>query len=301
MTINTRQSLLWRVLLFRRFYNYISTYQLNYSNIFIQFPVAEKLNINYVSEGDPEFNKARHALDIFYPDSSDSTSCPIMVFIHGGTWMYGSKDPYATLGHNLLPFGIVVVTINYRLGTSVNFRKMASDCARAVKWVKENAADFGGDPSRITISGHSAGGHLGALITLDKSYFEILGTENPVTKVLLIDAFGLNIGTMIKKHGQMFLGHVETIFTNDPEVWKTASPLQYITNRKLPFLILTGSRSYPILLYDNKYFAEKLKKVNDDVTFIEVPGKSHLEMITQFQKKNTDILKKVADFVLQQH
>lgn len=261
--------------------------------------MAEKLNIHYISRSDPDFNQVRHNLDVFYPDDKGSGPCPILVFIHGGTWMHGSKEPYATLGHNLIPYGIVVVNINYRLGNSVNFKKMALDCASAVKWVADNAHLYHGDTSKITVSGHSAGGHLGALIALNCFYFNTLGVENPIKKVLLIDAFGLNIGAMLKKHGEMFLGHIEAIFTKDPEVWKTASPLQYITHRHIPFLILTGSRSYPMLLYDNKYFAEKLKKVNNEVTVYEVPGKSHLEMITQFQKKDTEILKRVAGFILQ--
>ncbi len=261
--------------------------------------MAERLNIKYIPESDPEFNSARHILDIFYPERGDSNATyPILVFIHGGTWMYGSKDPYATLGRNLIPFGIVVVTINYRLGSDVDFSKMAIDSARAVKWVTENAHLYGGNTSEITISGHSAGGHLGALIALNNHYFEALGIENPTRKVLLIDAFGLDVGTMIQTHGAMFLGHIDAIFTTDPETWKTASPINYISSKKIPFLILTGSRSYPILLHDNTLFADKLKKVNDSVAVYEIAGKSHLEMITQFQKNDTEILRKVADFIL---
>ena len=263
--------------------------------------MPEQLNIKYAPESDPEFDSARHILDVFYPERSVyHEPCPVLVFIHGGTWVYGSKDPYAVFGRNLNHYGIVVVNINYRLGNVVNFKKMAMDCAKAVKWVKENVHLYGGNPFAITVSGHSAGGHLGALIALDNGYFNTLGVDNPIAKALLIDAFGLNIGGMIKKHGEMFLGHIEAIFTSDPETWKTASPLNYITYRKIPFLILTGGRSYPILIYDNKHFAEKLKKVNDDVAIYEIAGKSHLEMITQFQKKDTDILKKVAAFVKQQ-
>lgn len=260
--------------------------------------MAEELDINYIPENDPEFNQVRHMLDIFYPDNQEANTFPILIFIHGGTWMYGSKDPYITLGRNLIGYGIVVVNINYRLGNSVNFKKMAMDCANAVKWISNNVHLYGGDPTRITISGHSAGGHLGALIALNNHYFKALEAENSIGKVLLIDAFGLNIASMIKKYGENFLVHIEAIFTKDPEVWKVASPLQYISGRKIPFLILTGSRSYPMLLYDNKYFAEKLKKINDEVTYYEVPGKSHLEMITQFQKKDAPILKRVVDFVI---
>lgn len=262
--------------------------------------MPEQLNIKYIPESDPEFSSARHILDIFYPErGTHDEPCPMLVFIHGGTWMYGSKDPYTILGHNLNHHGIVVVNINYRLANAANFQKMAMDCARAVKWVREHAHLYGGNPSAITISGHSAGGHLGALIALNNSYFAALGVDNPIHKVLLIDAFGLNIGGMIKKHGQMFLGQIEAIFTSDPEIWKMASPLNYITNRKIPFLILTGGRSYPVLIYDNKHFAEKLKRVNDNVGIYEIAGKSHLEMITQFQKKDTEVLKKVADFIKQ--
>ena len=211
--------------------------------------------------------------------------------------MYGNKDPYAVLGRNMAHYGIMTINVNYRLGDSVNFQKMALDCAKAVKWVAENAHLYGGNPDKITISGHSAGGHLGALVALNNDYFNKVGIANKIAKVLLIDAFGLNIGHMIKKHGNEFLSHIEKIFTKDPEIWKSASPLNFITNRKIPFFIMVGSRSYPMLLADNKYFAEKLKKVNDEVIFYEAPGKSHQEMITQFQKKDSQLYKGVTEFI----
>lgn len=260
--------------------------------------MAEVLDIKYVHENDPEFDHTRHVLDLFFPpEENRNSNFPILIFIHGGTWIYGNKDPYALLGRNMAHYGIMTANINYRLGNSVNFHKMALDCARAVKWVTENAYLYGGNSEKITISGHSAGGHLGALIGLNSDYFGKIGIDNSISKVLLIDAFGLNIGHMIKKHGDEFLSHIEKIFSKDPEIWKSASPLNFINSRKIPFYILVGGRSYPMVLADNKYFTEKLKKVNEEVTFYEVPGKSHLEMISQFQKKDNLLYKQITNFI----
>src|SRR5690606_11911558 len=98
------------------------------------------------------------------------------------------------LGRNMACYGIMTVNINYRLGDSVNFEKMAMDCVRALQWVAENGKLYGGDVEKITVCGHSAGGHLAALTALNSHYFNQLNAENKIIKVLLIDAFGLNIG-----------------------------------------------------------------------------------------------------------
>src|SRR5690606_6181932 len=202
---------------------------------------------------------------------------PIVVFIHGGTWISGSKEMYSALGRNFAQAGICAAVINYRLADEVNFQKMAHDCAAAVKWVYDNAERYGGNKHQITACGHSAGGHLSALIALSHDYFDAIGLVNPIKNCILIDAFGLNIGQMIKEHSTAFIYHIERIFTRDPNMWKLASPMNFIAHRKIPFLIFVSDRSYPMLIVDNEKFRKALDKVNPDVFYKVIKGKTPME------------------------
>ncbi|CAN5272239.1 hypothetical protein BH23BAC1_BH23BAC1_34310 [soil metagenome] len=258
--------------------------------------MGEKRNINYIPEGDHEFHRVKHLLDVFYHDNLQQPA-EILVFIHGGTWINGSKDIYSSFGRNLASKGIVSAIINYRLGDIVNFQKMAADCAAAVKWIYKNAAEFGGNKSKITVCGHSAGGHLSALIALDHQYFDRLNMDNPIKGCILIDAFGLNIGSFIQDHGALYLHYIEKIFTKDPEVWKQASPINFINNRHIPFMILTGSRTYPFLTLDNEKFFKQIRRYNLKVDYEVLAGKSHVEMITQLNKADNLLYEKLIDFI----
>lgn len=258
--------------------------------------MAEKRNISYVSELSPDYHNIKHLLDIFYPDELQTPS-PIIVFIHGGTWMNGSKDIYNSFGRNLAKKGIVSVIINYRLGDTVNFKKMALDCASAVKWIYRNAAEFGGSKNRIYVCGHSAGGHLSALISLDHEYFDHLNMDNPIRGCILIDAFGLNIGNFIKDHGAAYLQYIEKVFTRDPHIWKQASPINYVSYRKIPFMIVVGRLTYPILISDNEIFLEELKKYNSETSFEIMEGRTHVEMITQLNDKSNILYNKILSFM----
>ncbi|MDQ3393045.1 MAG: alpha/beta hydrolase [Bacteroidota bacterium] len=257
----------------------------------------ENRNIYYIPETNPENDRIKHLLDIFYPHNKQELS-PMIIFVHGGTWMNGSKEIYSTFGKNLAAKGIVSVILNYRLGDIVNFKKMASDCASAVKWAYRNGHEFGGNKNKIFMCGHSAGGHLSALIALGHEYFDQLNMDNPIKGCILIDAFGLNIGTFIKDHGALYLQYIEKVFTKDPEIWKQASPIEFISQRKIPFMILIGSKTYPILTTDNEIFFEKLKKSNPDVSLEIVDGKTHVEMISQFDNKNILLYDKLISFVM---
>jgi acetyl esterase/lipase len=258
--------------------------------------MAEKRNLNYISEINPHYNNTKHLLDIFYPDDVQNKS-PILIFIHGGTWMNGSKDIYSNFGKNLATKGIVSAIINYRLGDTVNFRKMALDCASAVKWVYNNADKYGGNKKRIFVCGHSAGGHLSALISLDHDYFDQLNMDNPIKGCILNDAFGLNLGNFIKDHGASYLHYIEKVFTRDPDFWKQASPIHYVSNRIIPFMIMIGKYTYPILKVDNEIFIKEISKYNPEVTFEEVEGKSHVEMITQFNDRDNSLYNKILSFM----
>jgi arylformamidase len=106
---------------------------------------------------------ASETLDVFLP-AATGRPAPVHVFIHGGYWQLLDKNDFSYVARAFVPAGAAVAVINYALMPAVTMDELVRQCRAAVAWVHANAASFGGDPRRIYISGHSAGGHLVAML-----------------------------------------------------------------------------------------------------------------------------------------
>jgi acetyl esterase/lipase len=107
-------------------------------------------------------------LDVYSPD--ESGSYPVLVFVHGGGWNKYDKKLFAPVAMKLVPRDLVVVIPDYTLHPDAGYRQMAREVAASVAWTMNNIDVYGGDPDRIVLSGHSAGGHLSGLVAFDESW-----------------------------------------------------------------------------------------------------------------------------------
>jgi acetyl esterase/lipase len=240
---------------------------------------------------------SRNQLDIYFPEQ-DGRSKDVLVFIHGGSWRTGKKNTYWWLGRNFASKNVVEVNINYRLAPGHQYDQMAADAAAAIKWVKNNVSRFGGNPDRIFVMGHSAGGHLAALINSDPRFFNDQGIDNPIRGIILNDSFGLDMHEYLltaekNKQTDSFLN----TFSIDPEIWKTGSPLNYFDQVKNPYLILVGERTYPTIQMQSKRLYEKLLAKNHPVRFYKVPRKKHVGMISQMVIGTNVLYARILDFM----
>ncbi len=115
---------------------------------------AQKLtsDIPYVENG-----HERQVLDIYTSDSAVEGSLPVMFWIHGGGWQTGDKSNVALKPKVLTDRGFVFVSTNYRLLPDVKMDVLIRDVAKSLGWLHRNIAEYGGDPNRIFVGGHSAG------------------------------------------------------------------------------------------------------------------------------------------------
>jgi acetyl esterase/lipase len=120
---------------------------------------------------------ARLRLDVYGPRAVRQ-GAPVVVFLYGGRWQDGSKDEYRLLGDALTRRGIVAVIPEYRLYPAVRFPAWVQDAALAVRWARDNAARYGGDPDNLVVVGHSAGGHTAALLALDERWLRDAGVPD---------------------------------------------------------------------------------------------------------------------------
>ncbi|EPR67759.1 alpha/beta hydrolase [Cyclobacterium qasimii] len=205
----------------------------------------------------------RCVLDIYYP--KDVENFATVVWFHGGGITNGEKEIPEALKNK----GIAIIGVNYRFSPKVKAPEYIKDAAAAVAWTFENIADYGGDPSRIFVSGHSAGGYLASMIGLDKSYLKTHG----------IDAN--DIAGLIP-----FSGHTITHFTvrgeqgipgEQPTIDKYA-PLFHVRKDAPPLLLITGDRELELLgrYEENAYLMRMMKVVGHKETVLyEMDGYGH--------------------------
>jgi arylformamidase len=116
-----------------------------------------------------------HARDLRYGASADETldlvvphtGAPLVVFFHGGYWRRLHKDDHTFVARGLTPHGVAVAIVNYGLAPAVPLEEIVAQARRSVAWLRANATAHGADPSRIVVSGHSAGGQLAAMCAVD--------------------------------------------------------------------------------------------------------------------------------------
>lgn len=202
------------------------------------------LDVPYLDDG-----HERHVLDIYTPEESGGQNLPVMFWMHGGGWQAGDKSDVALKPKVFTERGFVFVSINYRLLPEVEMDVLIRDTAKAFGWVHRNIANYGGDPKRIFVGGHSAGAQLAALICIDERY---LNEENVSFEVLKgcvpVDGDTYDIPKIIITAelqqtlygGKMFtFGHRQK-FGNDPQKHVDFSPVTHVEKNKgiPPFLLL---------------------------------------------------------------
>lgn len=253
--------------------------------------ISKKKDIIYKAGSTSE----RHQLDVYYPENIKEKK-DVIIYFHGGSWKGGKKDTYKFLGKRFAKKGFVVVIANYRLSPEVKYEAMADDCAAAVNWVYDNIDEFSGDKNKITVSGHSAGGHLAAFISFNDQYEEV---QSKIHKTILIDPFGLDMFTYFNEYKNDYAeGLKKNTFGYKPEEWKTASPLYSIKpDFKIPVLVLVGGKTFPTILQSTAVFHDRMKQAGNETTLTTIEGKKHIGMISQLFFKRNHTYDVMIDFI----
>ncbi|GEQ87285.1 hypothetical protein ULMS_27930 [Patiriisocius marinistellae] len=220
---------------------------------------------------------------------------PVIIFAHGGNWNRGDKDTYAFYGKDIAKRNIILVVPEYTLSPNVTYDHQAQQIAACIQWTKENIVQYGGDPNKIFMNGHSAGGHLSALSVINPKYGI---DQKSISGIILNDAAGLDmfwLNTINPPKKGGFYDYQST-FTNDPEIWKDASPIYFISEENPPFLIFQGTKTIESIAKTNNDFVNKLKEFQPDVQFIK-QKKGHFGMMLQFIWGGQETLNTIEMFV----
>lgn len=206
-----------------------------------------------------------HRLDVHHAESTAGAKRPVVIYVHGGGWGRGDKR----LGNSLAPLyverGAVFVSLNYRLAPDTMYPGFMQDLAAAIRWVKDHIAQYGGDPDRLFLVGHSAGAHLVALLATDPQFlraqnlpvnsFKLVVPVDTASFNFLVDPYGWFVGRQKKIR--------EEAFGTDRDVLAAASPTLVAAKAApgslSPFMIFVGSKRKDAVEQCNA-FVEALRK-----------------------------------------
>ena len=232
-------------------------------------------------------------LNVFVPRNAKAKNMPVLLFVHGGNWNSGTKKLYGFFGRNFAKKDVVTVIPSYTLSPDANYDQMTQEIADAIKWVKGNSANYGGNPNKIFVTGHSAGGHLVALATMNPKYGVQKGT---VSGIILNDAAGLDMNYYLEQNPPTNENDYLSTWTNDPKEWKNASPIYYLNEQTPPFLIYVGTKTYPSIKVGNERFLNELNHFQKEVKPVFLK-KKHIPMILQYFWPWNDRIEETVDFM----
>ena len=213
----------------------------------------------------------RRSMDIYRLDSAAAPR-PVVVFFYGGAWQDGSKNDYLFAAAALARAGYVVVVPDYRVYPEGAWPVFLQDSARALATVQHLAANWGGDPGRVFVVGHSAGGHIAAMLALDPQWLAAAGGRR--------DALAGMVGISGPYDFLPITGpDIKLVFAPADADLTVTQPIDQVDGHNPPMLLLQGEADHTVGAYNAKNLYTKIKAADGDVTLKLYPGVGHIGII----------------------
>ncbi|URD59731.1 alpha/beta hydrolase [Sphingomonas sp. KRR8] len=215
----------------------------------------------------------RLKLDVYSPEGRrrPGARLPVVVFFYGGGWVGGARGDYAFAGRAFASKGFVAIIPDYRLVPTVRFPTFIEDGALAVRWARDHAAEFGGDPRRLTLSGHSAGAYNAAMLALDPHFLRDAGVDPRTVRAAALLAGPYDFYPFTEQRGRDALG-----------AWPRpldTQPIHFARADAPPLLLAAGTADTVVKPGNSERLAQKLRSLGAPVELRLYPGRSHVDLV----------------------
>lgn len=216
----------------------------------------------------------RRQLDVYRPAAmpTPADGLPVVVFLYGGSWQYGSRSDYLFAAAEMARRGAVVMVPDYRVYPQVRFPAFIDDAAQAVAFARRAAVSWGGDPRRVFVIGHSAGAYMALMLALDPEYLAAAGVAR--------DAIAGTVG--ISGPYDFLPIHrpdVRAVFASAASDMASTQPITFADGRNRPLLLLQGSADETVEPRNTQALAARIQAAGGPVAERFYPGVGHIGAI----------------------
>ena len=228
------------------------------------------------------------SLDLYRPAASADGPVPVVVFFYGGSWRNGERGQYRFVGQRLAESGMLAIVADYRTFPRAVFPGFVEDAAAAVAWARAHAAEYGGDPQRLYVAGHSAGAQIAALVGLDARYLAPHGMKPRD----LAGVIGLSGPYDFEIAGY------EDVFGPEAQ-WPQAQPIRFVDGDEPPFLLVHGTGDMVVEAKDSQELADKLRSVGGRAELLWLPDAGHIAPLAAMYRpgRHPALLEAIRTFV----
>lgn len=231
----------------------------------------------------------RQTLDVYAPEGV--AGAPLVVFVHGGGLLFGDKSLVAHVGQRLAAAGIVTVAPNHRFSPAVSHPAHVEDAATAVAWALAHAREFGADPNRLVLAGHSSGGYLVALLATDPRWLAAAGVERAAIRAVAPVSGFFHVDRLAPERPQ-------TVWGGEPARWPDASPANHVDGDVPPMLLLFADGDDDARKAENVDFAAALSDADAPTPrLIEVRRRDHRTIFFALNAPGDPAMNALLDFI----
>ena len=226
--------------------------------------------------GSVPFGTHGQRLDVWRPAGAAVARRPVLIFWYGGGWAKGDRRAYSFAARAFAKAGFVVVVPDYRKVPAVRFPAFLQDGAEAVKWARDHVADYGGNPGRIALAGHSAGAYTVAMLALDERWLRAEGVDPGIVKA------GVGLSGPYDFFPFTWKRSIEAMRgVADPQM---TQPIRFARGNAPPLLLVTSSGDTVVRPGNAIHLAARLERLGAPVTLKIYPGPTHEEVAMALSK-----------------
>ncbi|WP_293700219.1 MULTISPECIES: alpha/beta hydrolase [unclassified Sphingopyxis] len=244
--------------------------------------------------GQPYGAGERNKLNIWVPTGTKKTDKqPVLVWLYGGGWYSGQRDDYGFAGRAFARQGFIVVIPDYRIVPDGHWPDFLHDSAAAVAWTDANIANYGGDPDRIALSGHSAGAYNAVMLALDPQWMKAAGSDTSVIRGVAALAGPYDFAPFEE-------GGRADVAMGDIRPVERTQPITFVRADAPPLWLGHGTADTVVRVRNSQRLAAAMQKVGGSAALREYDGLSHNDLVMALTKPlayKGPILPEMTDFL----